>query len=173
MNIQTYGGGLWRTWFDRDLGLAGKVCYLDKDGKLTSTLWDSKSAIMNIPSLCIHLDREPEFNPNKENHLKPILATNVIDQLMGESIKPFADKEDVYQVEQKHFVTFLDRVATDLEISIDQIVDFEFSAYDHHRPAIFGLHNEFVASPRLDNLASSMCSLDSLIDYSKETHEDK
>jgi aspartyl aminopeptidase len=128
---------------------------------------------MNIPSLCIHLAREPEFNPNKETHLKPILATNVIDQLMGEAIKPFADKDDVYQVEQKHFVTFLDKIANDLGITVDQIVDFEFSAYDHHRPALFGLHNEFVASPRLDNLASSMCSLDSLIDYSKETHEDK
>jgi aspartyl aminopeptidase len=92
---------------------------------------------------------------------------------MGESIKPFADKQDIYQVEQKHFVTFLDRVATDLELNIDQIVDFEFAAYDHHRPALFGLHNEFVASPRLDNLASSLCSLDSLIDYSKETHDDK
>lgn len=31
-----------------------------------------------------------------------------------------------------------------------------------------GLHNEFVASPRLDNLASSLCSLDSLVEYSKE-----
>ena len=62
---------------------------------------------MNIPSLCIHLAREPEFNPNKETHLKPILATHVIDQLMGEAIKPFEDKEDIYQVEQKHFATCL------------------------------------------------------------------
>jgi aspartyl aminopeptidase len=128
---------------------------------------------MNIPSLCIHLDRAPEFNPNKETHLKPILATNIIDQLMGESIKPFEGKDDIYQVEQKHFTTFLDRIASDLEINVDQIVDFELSAYDSHRPAIFGLHNEFVASPRLDNLASSLCSLDSLIAYSKEEHDDK
>jgi aspartyl aminopeptidase len=85
---------------------------------------------------------------------------------MGEGVEPFEGKPDVYNVQQKHFTTFLSRVATDLELNVDQIVDFEFSAYDHHRPAIMGLHNEFVASPRLDNLASSLCSLDSLVEYS-------
>ena len=79
MNIQPYGGGLWRTWFDSDLGLAGKIIIMDEAGKLTSRLWDSKAAVMNVPSLCIHLDRAAEFNPNKESHLKPILATSVID----------------------------------------------------------------------------------------------
>lgn len=122
---------------------------------------------MNVPSLCVHLDRDSKFEYNKESHLKPILATNVIDQLMGEGIKAFEDRDDVYNIEQKHFTTFLDRIASDLGININQIIDFELSAYDAHRPAIFGLHNEFVASPRLDNLASSLCSLDSIVDYTK------
>ena len=167
MNIQCYGGGLWRTWFDRDLGLAGKVIYRAKDSKkLSSALWDSERAIMNIPSLCIHLDTERnEFKPNKETHLKPILATHCIDQIMGEGIEPNEDQTDLFNVKQKNFKTFLDRMSSDLGIDQDQIVDFELSAYDHQKPAITGLHQEFVSSPRLDNLASSLCSLDSLIDF--------
>ena len=42
------------------------------------------------------------------------------------------------------------------------------NAYDFHKPALIGLHKEFIASPRLDNLESSMCSLDALINYYKE-----
>ena len=85
MHIQPYGGGIWRTWFDRDLGLAGKIIYQEENGKITYKLWDSKSAIIKIPSLCIHLDTDSnaKFEMNKETHLKPILATSVIDQLMG------------------------------------------------------------------------------------------
>ena len=97
--MQTYGGGLWRTWFDRDLGLAGKVVYQESENKIKSKLWDSKDAVMSIPSLCIHLDRGDEFKPNKETHLKPILATKAMDQLMGEGIEPFPEgKDDVFRV---------------------------------------------------------------------------
>ena len=97
--MQTYGGGLWRTWFDRDLGMAGRIISQDKNTQaLKYHLWDSKNALMNIPSLCIHLDRSDEFKPNKETHLKPILATNAIDQLFGEGIKTFADQTDVFNI---------------------------------------------------------------------------
>ena len=37
-NIQTYGGGLWHTWFDRDLSVAGKVVFKNSEGKLDSKI---------------------------------------------------------------------------------------------------------------------------------------
>jgi aspartyl aminopeptidase len=55
--VSTYGGGLWHTWFDRDLILAGKVVY-EAEGKYTSKLWRSKRALLKIPNLAIHLRSE-------------------------------------------------------------------------------------------------------------------
>lgn len=66
---------------------------------------------------------------------------------------------------QKNFKTFLKRVADDIGISEESIVDFELAAFDSNKPALFGLHEEFIASPRLDNMASSLASLDALIKY--------
>lgn len=66
LTVQTYGGGLWHTWFDRDLLLAGKV-FVKKDGKIQSMYWRSKHAVARIPNLCIHLSTErAKFEPQKE-----------------------------------------------------------------------------------------------------------
>jgi len=60
---------------------------------MSTHLWDSKQAVCNIPSLCIHLDRgsNAKFEFNKETHLKPIIASTVVDQLMGEGIEPIPE----------------------------------------------------------------------------------
>lgn len=58
--MQTYGGGLWHTWFDRDLSIAGRVIIRkQKDGSETYThqLVRIEEPIMRIPTLAIHLDR--------------------------------------------------------------------------------------------------------------------
>ena len=82
MNVMTYGGGLWRTWFDRDLSLAGKIIVKTGD-TLESRYWNAGRPLMKVPSLAIHLDRSEEFKPNNETHLKPILAMGVVHNLFG------------------------------------------------------------------------------------------
>ena len=123
----TYGGGLWRTWFDRDLSLAGKVVVRDGD-KLSSKYWNAGRPLMKVPSLAIHLDRSEEFKPNKETHLKPVLTTSIVNNLFGEGVTPMS--EDCFALEDRHMSTLTNLMANDLQIRREDIIDFELNCYD-------------------------------------------
>lgn len=38
VNVETYGGGLWQTWFDRELSVAGRALVREKGGQLAHKL---------------------------------------------------------------------------------------------------------------------------------------
>ncbi|KAL3502154.1 hypothetical protein ACH5RR_036603 [Cinchona calisaya] len=179
VGVQTYGSGLWHTWFDRDLTVAGRM--IIRKGKEGSESYLHKlvkigEPILRIPTLAIHLDREVNdgFKVNKHVHLVPVLATSIKAELNKvaaqngsvDSEIPTEGKkssEATYSAQQKHHSVLLQLLANEVGCEPDDICDFELQACDTQPSIIAGATKEFIFSGRLDNLCMSFCSLQALI----------
>jgi len=142
--VEVYGGALLNPWFDRDLSLAGRVNYLDEDNDLCSTLINFEEPVAVIPSLAIHLDRDANKNRsiNAQTDIPPILLK-------------LPSSEDRKKPSFKDIL--LQKIKDDT--GAVEVLDFELSFYDVQQPAYLGLHQDFIASARLDNLLSCYTGL--------------
>ena len=74
LEVECYGGGLWHTWFDRDLSVSGRVMVRTEGGGIEQRLVRIDRPVLRVPTLCIHLqspDEREAFKVNKEDHLQP------------------------------------------------------------------------------------------------------
>ncbi len=148
LGVEVYGGALFNPWFDRDLSIAGRVDFLCKDGSLDTCLIDLQRPVAIIPSLAIHLDRKANQSRtvNAQLHLPPVLSIkgtegDSFDELLLSWLAEYAQRPDAAKV-----------------------LSHELSFYDTAPPAIIGLHNEFIASARLDNLLSCYLGAQALLE---------
>ena len=63
---------------------------------------------------------------------------------------------------ESHHSEFLKLLAEQIGCSVDQIRDLDLSVVDTQPAAIAGMNEEFIFSPRLDNLLSCFCSMEAL-----------
>lgn len=177
VGVETYGGGIWHSWFDRDLGVAGRVLVRGEKGDFVQKLVKIDRPLLRIPTLAIHLDRSTEFKPNKETELFPIagLATAELNKgvVVPEEETANPDKGGAAQGEaftplkamgERHHPRLLDIVAEELGVGVDAITDFELVLFDTQKGCIGGLNDEFIFAARLDNLGMTYCAVRSLIE---------
>ncbi|KAJ5116005.1 Aspartyl aminopeptidase [Penicillium angulare] len=157
VGVEAYGGGIWHTWFDRDLGVAGRVMTRASDGSIVQKLVKVDRPILRIPTLAIHLDRQENFSFNKETQLFPI-AGLIADQLNQTNEAPEDEYAPLKSVAQRHHSNFVELVAAEAKVKPEDILDFELILFDTQKSCLGGLSEEFIFSPRLDNLNSSYCA---------------
>jgi aspartyl aminopeptidase len=136
--VEVYGGVLFNSWLDRDLGVAGRVSRLGEDGKVTSRLVRMDDKALRIPQLAIHLDRGVNENGlilNAQRHLVPV--TGLADPA-GRSFEGWL--REAAGAEAGSFT-------------------FELLLFDRTPAGYGGMDDEFIYSGRLDNLAMSHAAL--------------
>lgn len=165
--VECYGGGIWHTWFDRDLSVAGRVL-VNQNDKISHKLVHIDRPILRIPNLAIHLDREmnTKFSPNKETHLVPILATAVKEKLLRPSAEKTAETETDTQKKQaeKHQPLLIELICKELNCKPEEIIDLELQLCDTQPAVLGGVFEEFIFGGRLDNQVGAYCSIKSIIE---------
>lgn len=170
LGVERYGGGMWHTWFDRDLGVAGRV--MVKTGKgIEPRLVNIDRPICKIPNLAVHFGGSVPFDFSTENQLFPIVGLVEAELRRLGKTEAEIKKEEAEDTEftplkkpaYRHQSKLLELVAEDAGVELDAIVDFELSLYDVQKSCIGGLNNELIYSARLDNLMMTYCGVEGLI----------
>lgn len=140
LNVEKYGGMLQRPWFDRPLGVAGRVCVL-QDGTIQSVLVDFKRDLLMIPSLAIHMDR-------KANESGSI-------SVQSDMLPVFGDETAAG--------TFRNMVADLAGTAAEAIIGTDLFLYDRSPYSFWGAGGEFFSSPRLDDQQCAFASLQAIM----------
>ncbi len=162
LGVEVYGGVLLNPWFDRDLSLAGRVSFLNEEGAIDHQLIDLEKAIAVIPSLAIHLDKDANSKRSidQQKHLPPVLM-----KLPEKDVETKADFKEILLKVVNFNIEQASVEQTDVKQSrAVKVLDYELSFYDVQPPAVIGLHDDFIASARLDNLLSCYTGLMALLD---------
>lgn len=144
LGVEIYGSPLLSSWFNRDLGIAGRVITRDRKGSIHETLVRLDQYPVTIPQLAIHLDREVnEKGPliNKQEHLNVLAA-------LESSLPPS--------------LPYLETLLRE-NFDFEQLLGHDLFLYPLEKCRLLGYQNALLASYRIDSLASVFAALNALL----------
>ena len=142
LNVEAYGGMIDYSWFDRPLGVAGRVLVRMRDalGKewIENRLLHIEKDILMIPSLCVHFNREVnkgmEFN--RQADLCPLFSAGALKKGGFEQM-----------------------IADCIGVEPEDVLGKNLFLVNHQKGVIWGEREEFVSSAKLDDLQCAFTSL--------------
>ncbi len=145
-NVERYGGMICSSWMDRPLSVAGRAVIADGAG-IRSQLVHLDRDIAMIPNVAIHMDRTVNEGKkyNAQVDMLPLVGT--------------ADGE----------VHLLDMVAEQLGCDAKAIIGHDLFLYVRDEGRVWGLGDEFISAPRLDDLMCTYGALKGLLSGAHDT----
>ena len=141
--VEPYGGVLWNSWLDRDLGIAGRLFSRSTSGAPLAHLVRIDEPWLRVPQLAIHLDRDVNsagLRLDPSRHLDPVWG-----------LTSGGDSEGIVAA-----------VARSAGLDPEDVVGFELMCHDLAAPTLAGAAGEFVSSARIDNLVSCWAAIEAL-----------
>jgi len=141
LGVELYGGLLFNSWLDRDLGLSGRVAVRGSAGVETRLLTINEP-VLRVAQLAVHLDRgvNEGLALNPQEHLTP---------LWGVSAEPG---------------DFRGYLATAVGVDAADVLSWDVMTHDLQPSRRIGRDRDLISAPRLDNLATSYAGVRALID---------
>jgi len=141
LGVEFYGGPLFNSWLDRDLGLSGRVAVRGSGGVQTRLL-KIDEPVLRVAQLAIHLDRGANegLALNPQQHLTP---------LWGISTEPG---------------DFRGYLAEAVGVEAADVLSWDVMTHDLQPSRRIGRDLDLISAPRLDNLATSYAGVRALID---------
>lgn len=146
LDVESYGGMIDSTWLDRPLTLAGRVL-VQEGNKVESRLLYIDKDLLLIPNVAIHFNRSVNdgYKFNRQVDLCPMFSC-------GELKKGAFDQ----------------MIADELGVQVDQILGKDLFLVNRDRPCVWGYKDEFVSSPKLDDLQCAFVSLKGFLEGNNE-----
>lgn len=142
LNVEGYGGMLDATWFDRPLGIAGRVMVQADDGHIESRLVESLRDVALIPSVAIHQRRDANkgYATNHQVDLCPLFSAGELKQGAFDAM-----------------------VAELAGVEPAQLLAKELVLVNRTPARVWGWAEEFVSAPRLDDLQCAYAALQAFV----------
>lgn len=151
LNVEIYGGAILNTWLDRPLSVAGRVALRSDDiFHPEMRCVDVRKPFLVIPNLAIHMNRDINkgVELNRQKEMLPIFG------LEGKE-----ETEDF----------FLEYLAKQLRVEKEDILEYELGLYNTDTGDFLGTEEEFISSPRLDNLTSVQAITTGILNGTRES----
>ena len=138
LNVEAYGGGVWYSFFDKPLKIAGRVVK-NENGRVYTQAVRSPFHVV-IPSVAIHQNRTVNdgFAPNLQTDMQPVLS--------------LADTQ----------TDWLNEI-----VAGENVLSYDLFVVCDQAPFSFGVNDECLCSPRVDNLTGVWACINALISHAE------